>query len=178
MHPVSQQGTSGADGASDDSEFATVEEQDIIVMEVCINHGKDPIDGKVGYPLKHVLFYNPKQPDTKPKVISENSFRAVQLPRSWGQLSFWVYVRAQDRVVNHTISKAWENVQQSLRKERKAQAVQSLQNQQSPAHRNSLSLSASSSGGRRVSRGSTESGAGARSETLFGSSSMDPIAER
>ena len=161
---------SGEDGALQEAEYASVGYHDIIVMEVHINHGKDPIDKTVGYPLKHVLFYNPKQPEVKPKVISENSFRAVQLPKSWGQLSFWVYVRAQESAVNHTVAKAWENVQAILRKERKGQSVQSLQNQQSPAHRDSAS-----GGGRRVSRGSTGSGEAGRSEALFGSS-MDPIA--
>jgi hypothetical protein len=35
-----------------------------------VDYGKDPLTGKCGYPLKNVLFFNPKQPGLDPFVVS------------------------------------------------------------------------------------------------------------
>ena len=71
-------------------------------MEVRIDHGKDPIDKTVGYPLRHVLFYNPKQPDSKPKTV-KNILQVSAVTKAGASYRSGCMFIAQDKAVNHTV---------------------------------------------------------------------------
>jgi len=114
-----------------------VKESDVVINEMKISYGKDCETGKPGYPLKHVYFFNPKDPEKAPFHIPEQRIGDLNLPKSWEEVKFWVYVR--DPALWTTVDAAWTVVRSRLMKEARAMEGGVMQN--SPAKLPRLSSS-------------------------------------
>jgi len=106
-----------------------IKESDVVVLEMKISYGKDCVTGKPGYPLQHVFFFNPKDPEKAPFRIPEQRIGDLNLPKGWEEVKFWVYVR--DPALWTTVDAAWTVVRSRLMKEARAMEGGVMQN--SPA---------------------------------------------
>jgi len=122
-------GNSNGNGGEASSSACPVTEAGVLVKAVKVNYGKDPITGKCGYPLKNVLFFNPKQPASNCYPIPENKIGELNLPKAWEECRFWVYVR--DPKLKPLVERAWVVVREKLNFEGRAIEATAMQN--SPA---------------------------------------------
>ena len=129
-HPAAAAAATAA-GETEEAEGGLTRDEvginEVIVLRTDINHGKGPVDKKIGYPLRDMLFHNPKlPPESAPRLIREGEFAAMQLPQRWGQSHFWVYSRTHGKV--EVLERAWASVSARLAREAKAQTVHPVQN--------------------------------------------------
>jgi hypothetical protein len=129
-----------------------IQRSDLVVYEMTISYGKDCETGKPGYPLQHVYFFNPKDPEKPPFRIPEQRIGDLNLPRSWEEVKFWVYVR--DPQLRATVDAAWTVVRSRLMREAKGMEGGVVQNSPAKLHPSPVSTPSAS---RRASRGAPAS---------------------
>eukprot|EP00614_Pseudopedinella_elastica_P006138 CAMPEP_0172603114 /NCGR_PEP_ID=MMETSP1068-20121228/23318_1 /TAXON_ID=35684 /ORGANISM="Pseudopedinella elastica, Strain CCMP716" /LENGTH=597 /DNA_ID=CAMNT_0013404729 /DNA_START=310 /DNA_END=2103 /DNA_ORIENTATION=+ len=180
-------GQGNSQGASQDQETSQGQEtsqanDNVIVIERTLNYGKDPVDGTAGFPLRRVIFFNPKDLARGAFYVREEQISELRLPRAWEKVEVWVYVKDPSTI--KVVSDAWENVKRELKSRDRNTVTEENMTQNSPARPGLTSPLAST---RRVSCASANSYLGSssaasssgrrRSRPPLFSQGMDPIEE-